>query len=101
MIFEQARRLTRRVVLSYTAMREHALFAVRNLLKSNKASQDYVCVPAPFPSLPSFHLPPPRIRTSLELEIDEIKRNRDALKPQYRVGDNGELLDLPPPLRQE
>ncbi|GAA5839593.1 hypothetical protein JCM9279_005994 [Rhodotorula babjevae] len=50
-----------------TTMREHALFAVRNLLKSNQASQDYV----------------------------------DALKPQYRVGDNGELLDLPPPLRQE
>ncbi|GAA5941661.1 hypothetical protein JCM3775_003624 [Rhodotorula graminis] len=50
-----------------TTMREHALFAVRNLLKSNKASQDYV----------------------------------DAMKPQYKVGDNGELLDLPPPLRQE
>ncbi|GAA5905791.1 hypothetical protein JCM8208_000900 [Rhodotorula glutinis] len=50
-----------------TTMREHALFAVRNLLKNNQASQDYV----------------------------------DALKPQYKVGDNGELLDLPPPLRGE
>ncbi|GAA6049385.1 hypothetical protein JCM3770_007319 [Rhodotorula araucariae] len=50
-----------------TTMREHALFAIRNLLKRNQASQDYV----------------------------------DAMKPQYRVGPNGELLDLPPPLRTQ
>ncbi|TNY24353.1 spinocerebellar ataxia type 10 protein domain-containing protein [Rhodotorula diobovata] len=50
-----------------TTMREHALFALRNLLKSNQASQDYV----------------------------------DAMRPQYRVGEGGELLDLPPPLRKE
>ncbi|BGP49445.1 hypothetical protein JCM10450v2_005336 [Rhodotorula kratochvilovae] len=50
-----------------TTMREHALFAIRNLLKANQTSQDYV----------------------------------DAMKPQYQVGPNGELLDLPPPLRKE
>ncbi|GJN90155.1 hypothetical protein Rhopal_003154-T1 [Rhodotorula paludigena] len=48
-------------------MREHALFAIRNVLKNNQANQDYV----------------------------------EAMKPQYKVGNNGELLDLPPPKRNE
>ncbi|GAA5999851.1 Ctr86p [Rhodotorula paludigena] len=48
-------------------MREHALFAIRNVLKNNQANQNYV----------------------------------EAMKPQYKVGNNGELLDLPPPKRNE
>ncbi|KAG0662761.1 hypothetical protein C6P46_003074 [Rhodotorula mucilaginosa] len=48
------------------AMREHALFTIRNLLKNNQENQDFV----------------------------------EALKPQYRVGQNGELMDLPPALRK-
>ncbi|BGP01140.1 hypothetical protein RTG_02843 [Rhodotorula toruloides ATCC 204091] len=46
-------------------MREHALFAIRNLLRNNQTNQDFV----------------------------------DGMKPQYRVGANGELFDLPPALR--
>ncbi|BGP25679.1 hypothetical protein JCM10295v2_004612 [Rhodotorula toruloides] len=46
-------------------MREHALFAIRSLLRNNQTNQDFV----------------------------------DCMKPQYRVGANGELFDLPPALR--
>ncbi|BGP17529.1 hypothetical protein JCM10213_004071 [Rhodosporidiobolus nylandii] len=48
-------------------MREHALFAIRNLLKGNQASQDFI----------------------------------EGIKPEYLVGEGGELLDLPPALRKE
>ncbi|BGP33224.1 hypothetical protein JCM10296v2_005018 [Rhodotorula toruloides] len=48
-------------------MREHALFAIRNLLRNNQTNQDFV----------------------------------DGMKPQYRVGANGELFDLPPALRTD
>ncbi|GAA5886335.1 hypothetical protein JCM16303_002502 [Sporobolomyces ruberrimus] len=46
-------------------LREHALLAIRNILKNNLRNQEYI----------------------------------DNMKPQYKVGEDGSLLDLPPPLR--
>ncbi|GAA5987554.1 hypothetical protein JCM5350_006036 [Sporobolomyces pararoseus] len=46
-------------------LREHALFAIRNVLKNNLKNQDYI----------------------------------EQMKPQYKVGDDGSLEDLPPALR--
>lgn len=85
-------------------MREHALFALRNLLKSNQASQDYVCVSLSFPPSPPpppFLKPGPTPRAELTAKNKCPRGDRDAMRPQYRVGEGGELLDLPPPLRKE
>ncbi|GAA6020513.1 hypothetical protein JCM11491_001381 [Sporobolomyces phaffii] len=48
-------------------LREHALLAIRNILKDNVDNQDYI----------------------------------DKMKPQFKVGDDGSLQDLPPALRPE
>jgi ataxin-10 len=74
-------------------MREHALFTIRNLLKNNQENQDFVCVleAGAALSMRSYHC----------TRADEALRIRsEALKPQYRVGQNGELMDLPPALRK-
>ena len=73
-----------------SAMREHALFTIRNLLKNNQENQDFVCV---------LSLAVCARTTSLEL-IKHHGVRSEALKPQYRIGQNGELMDLPPALRK-
>jgi ataxin-10 len=51
--------------MTLIALREHALFSIRNILKNNEENQAMI----------------------------------ENLKPQYRVGEFGELHDLPPAMR--
>lgn len=70
--------------MSSLALREHALFAIRNILHRNQANQDLVYV---FSS------------RFVEFEIDEVCSNRAGMTPEYLVGADGALRDLPPALR--